>query len=118
MANPTPVDRTAAAALMRAGMSITETAIQLKCSTRTVDRIRRELGIRSRPPCRPFTADELATIERWIADGASVADALRTVGRDPHASYSSRFRGRGWSRRQVGEYATALRLARKAGVDL
>lgn len=115
MANPTPVDRAAAERLIRSGLTIEATARALHCSTRTVERIREKLGV-SRPN-RRFTAEELATIDGLIADGASVADALRTTGRGG-LSYSYRFRGRGWSKAQVGEYVTARRLARKAGIDL
>lgn len=118
MTSPTRVDRDRVAALLLAGHSAADTARRLGCATRTIERIRRdELDISVQHPQRRFSWDELAAIELMLADGASIAEALLSVGRNPKC-YHARFRGRGWTHTQRAEYAAARKAARRAGIEI
>jgi len=118
MPHPIRVDRDAVAALLHAGHSAAEVAERVGCTRRTVERIRRdELGLPSQRIQRPFSWDELAAVELALADGASIAEALRSIGRGERA-WSRRFKGRGWTQAQRSEFMVARRQARRAGIEL
>lgn len=99
------------AELSRQGMSVAQIAEKLKVTGRTVNRDRVRLGI-AKPSPRPLTEQELATVEEMLADGASLSEAARTVGRSVHTLFR-RFKGRGWTAQQVGEYLQMLRVMKK-----
>lgn len=117
MSTNTPVDRDAAIALLRAGQRPADIAEHLKCSRRTVERIRSAEGLPLQRVQRTFSWDELAAIELALADGASVAEALRGVGRNPKCWYR-RFRGRGWSQAQRAEFVVMRKQAKRMGIEL
>jgi hypothetical protein len=121
MPTNTPVDRPTAIALLRAGHSAAETAQRLGCSTRTVERIRVDACLPLQRPQRPLSWDEVFSVELALADGASVAEALRSIGRSPRTSHPQ-FRGRGWTLDQVHEFTSSRRQSRRtakqAGISL
>jgi DNA-binding CsgD family transcriptional regulator len=94
------------------GLSAADIAHQLGITERTVFRIRRRRMVARCTPLR-FTDDEIATAEQMLADGASIAEVARSLGRRP-ATVNKRFRGRGWSKVQCAEFGAlrwkALRL--------
>lgn len=92
--------------LTRRGVPVAEIAHQLGMAPRSVFRIRHQRCL-AKPPPRRFTADEIATVETMLADGASLHEIARTLGRDPK-TVNKRFRGRGWSKIQAAEFG-ALR---------
>ncbi|MCU1418526.1 MAG: hypothetical protein JWP32_2700, partial [Schumannella sp.] len=59
----------------------------------------------------------IARAETMLADGASVAEIERTLGRRPGA-LTRRFAGRGWSHAECGKYAMMVRYARAAKYEL
>lgn len=88
--------------LTNAGWSISRIAETLHCGERTVTRVRRKTGI-AKPPSRPVTADELVVAERLFADGCSISEVERTLGR-AQGSLGRRFKGRGWTHQEVSEF--------------
>jgi DNA-binding CsgD family transcriptional regulator len=94
------------------GVSAAEIAHQLGITERTVFRIRRQRMVARCTPLR-FTDDEIASAEQMLADGASIAEVARSLGRSPN-TVNKRFRGRGWSKVQCAEFGAlrwkALRL--------
>lgn len=103
--------------LTRDGWSAAEIARELKITSRTVERTRVKMGV-AQPPVRRLTADEVARIEVMLADGASIADVARSVGRS--IDYlQRRFRGRGWTRSQAGQFAVLCRDMRlRRGIEI
>jgi hypothetical protein len=90
------------AVLLRAGRSVRQVAEETGLSIQSVYGIRsafREPDYRR----RLYTPEEVARIEEMLADGASIAEIARTVGRGRKALWK-RFRGRGWTREQVAEW--------------
>lgn len=57
---------------------------------------------------RPPTADELATAERMLDDGASVREVERTLGRTRN-SLKRYLAGRGWTRSEAGKHSAMMR---------
>lgn len=103
--------------LTQLGWSAAEIAHECKTTARTVERTRVKMGV-AQPPPRRLTADEVARIEAMLADGASITDVARSVGRS--IDYlQRRFRGRGWTRSQAGQFA-ALRwqMRSRLGIDI
>lgn len=101
------------AELTRDGKSITEIAVVLNVTARTVQRDRASLGI-SRPVDRPpLTKDELDTICALLDDGAPAKEAARTVGCSDR-TVRKHFPGRGWTAQQTAEFVAAVRQARRA----
>lgn len=89
--------------LTRQGMSLMLIADILKVTDRTVIRDRKAAGI-SRPLAPEITAEELTLAEKLLRDGASIAEAARTIGRHPW-SLHKKFPQYAWTRQQCGEYA-------------
>ncbi len=89
------------------GWTAAQIAQETGVTARTVTRIRRRCGVAG--PVYPRLSDEeLELAERMLADGASIVDVARTLGRSEDAM-RKRFRGRGWSNAQVAEYRAMLR---------
>lgn len=104
------------AELTRQGMSAHQIADKLKVTPRTVVRDRAAAGIAECQDRRPLTEQEIATVEALLADGASLTECARTIGRGEHSLHHvKRFKGRGWNARQVTEFATLIRLERRCG---
>lgn len=101
------VDDALVGMLTSEGCSTRRIAEIMHCSTRSVTRARSRLGI-AKPPGRPVTAEERAIADAMLADGASVREIERTLGRQPSA-LAYRYRGKGWSRAQIVEYAVIRR---------
>lgn len=106
------VDDAEVARLTRQGWGAQRIAEKLGCTPRTVVRARGRTGV-AQPPCRHFTAEEHSTIESMLEDGCSLHEIERTIGRN-HGALAShpRYRGRGWTKQQVAEYASILRKLR------
>lgn len=113
----TQVRRQRIVELTQAGWSAAEIAHECKTTTRTVERTRVRMGV-AQPPPRRLTADEVARIEVMLADGASIADVARSIGRS--IDYlQRRFRGRGWTRSQAGQFAVLCRDMRlRRGIQI
>lgn len=89
------------------GNSLRDIATALGCTTRSVSRARKRLGISQQP--HPVLTDwEMATATRVIAEGGSIAEAARTIGRTGSALYP-RFPGAQWTNSQSGKHAVVLR---------
>lgn len=94
--------------LSQRGVPVEQIAEQLGISITHVFRIRaRRMGPKT--PRRPFSADEVATIEQMLQDGASLAEIARSIGRKP-ATLSKRWRGRGWDRIMCAEFGAQRML--------
>lgn len=86
----------------------------LGCTDRTVIRARVKAGIAQVPAPR-LTDDQRALADNLITDGASLAEVARTIG----CSYSTiyrHFRGRGFTRSEIGQYSQLVRSMRRRGL--
>ena len=91
--------------LLRHGLTIREVAAQVGCSDRTVIRQRKRIGLSK--PARPvLTQAELVTAKRLLDDGASYAEAARTI-RCAEGTLAGKFPGHAWTPVQVGQWARA-----------
>lgn len=79
----------------------------LGCSKRGVERSRKRLGITT-PAAPRMTEAELTRAEELLAEGASLSEVSRTIGRST-SGVQKRFAGRGWTREQIGEHVAMLR---------
>ena len=104
MRETTLIRREAVRELASQGFSTRSIAAQLGMGRRTVQRDRVALGIPSKPPPRPLTAEEVAKAQAMLADGCSCLDVARTLGRT-HKTILSRFREHVWTPTQIGQYA-------------
>jgi IS30 family transposase len=69
-----------------------------------VHRIRARYGLSARVrPSTRYTDDEIARVESMLADGCSLAEVARTLGRNRQSVWR-KFRGRGWTREQCAEW--------------
>jgi transposase-like protein len=102
------------AELTRQGWSVRQIAAELGCNTRTVNRGRRARGV-TQPATRRMTADEIARGEAMIADGCSLAEIGRTLGRPVTGESAIRIRwaGQGWTPEQTGQYNRLRSLGSK-----
>lgn len=91
-------------ALARLGWATKQIAVEVGCSTRTVQRVRLSAGV-STPPPRPWTVEELLLAGELLADGASVAEVGRTFGRVNGGDLYRHFPGHAWSPRECGTWA-------------
>lgn len=106
------VDVAAVQFLTEEGWSAQRIAAELDCDKRTVHRIRVRLGI-AKPARRLMTPEELEIAERMLADGAPVSEVEATLGR-AEGALNRRYKGRGWSKQEVCEFAGACsRAARR-----
>lgn len=97
--------------MTRAGMSAAEIALHLGIAQRSVVRIRKRCGI-AKPKPPPLTAEELAVAKALLEDGASRAEAARSIGRNQSAIEHA-FPGWCWTRAQQDEYLSYVRKWRK-----
>lgn len=106
------IDPSTVRKLTEDGWSAPRIARELDCDRRTVHRIRVRIGI-AKPASRHMTDEELEIAERMLADGAPVIEIERTLGRSVGA-LNRRYKGRGWSKQEVCEFAGACsRAARR-----
>ena len=107
----TPTRNERIAKLTRRGWSARAIAAEVGCTERTVVRIRKKTGV-AKPAARRLTDADRALAERLFADGCSVSEVERTLGRS-QGSLCHAFPGRGWTRQQTGEFAAAAKRAKK-----
>lgn len=94
--------------LTRHGKSAAEIAAVLGCSDRHVVRVRAKLGVAQRVPGR--IGDEVfAPVPDMLADGWPLAEIARTLGVSADAVIR-RYRGQGWTKSQVAEHLSAVRV--------
>ena len=99
------------------GMSAAQIAVELGCSSRTVTRVRAELGIGRGVPANssePVSLARLEAIRLMVEDSSSLRDIARTIG-CTRGTILRHFPGSGWSYTQAGEIAAALRKFRAMG---
>lgn len=96
--------------LTRQGASISEIAVTLGITSRSVCRIRSELGANVGRPQAPLTETELRTAATLLDEGCPYSEVARTIGRAPR-SIRRYFPGRGWSPSESGCFAVAVRRA-------
>lgn len=101
--------------MTRLGMSAPQICDQLGVSRATVERVRANAGLTRAQ--HKLTAEEVAKVDRMLADGCSLAEAARTIGTSRSAIWK-RFPGRGWTRQQVGEWAALLEQMRASQMKL
>lgn len=104
------IDDERVAMLTKAGWSARAIAEELGCGESTVTRSRVRAGV-ARPAAKFLTPEEVATIERLLDDGASLAEAARTIGRGPAGAVYQRFAGRAWTPQECGRLGMAVRWA-------
>lgn len=92
------------------GCTAADIAAAMQISERTVVRIRRRVGV-ARPAYPALTTGEIDTARLLLEDGASLAEAARTIGRSSDA-LAARFSGFGWTAQQCGAFTAALRYWR------
>jgi DNA-binding CsgD family transcriptional regulator len=107
-----PVERVVA--LTKQNYSAPQIASMLGCTVRHVVRLRAKAGV-AKPAPVPLTAEQIATVERLLDDGASLTEAARTIGRSPR-TVQARFRGRGFTHSQIGQYSQLVRAMRRRGL--
>lgn len=88
------------------GMTAKQVAEELGVTPKAVLRVRSRLGIVKAAP--PFSEQELRRADELLTDGASYKDVALTLGRSIGAIHK-RFPGRGWTPKQCGELAGAIR---------
>lgn len=103
--------REAVAALTREGLLTYEIAARLNINRRTVARDRVALGI-GLPGATPYTDEEHLRALEMLRDGCSLIEVARTLGRN-ECTIRQRYRGMGWSPREIGQY-NHLRAQRRA----
>jgi hypothetical protein len=96
------------------GYSIGVIAETLDVTQRTVQRDRHDIGCRVAPPQRRWTDDEIATAEAMLADGCSLGEIGRTLGRS-YPAVCRKFQGRGWTAEQASEFMSLRHLRDKLG---
>jgi AraC-like DNA-binding protein len=102
--------------LTRAGWSAEQIGAEVGCTPRTVHRARERSGI-SQPRRLPWTEQEFATVERLLDDGASIAEAARSIGRSPRWLYD-RYPGRSWTHQQSGQWARYCERMKAQGLSI
>lgn len=118
MRKPEPAERAArqkkVAILTAAGDTAPQIAALLGINERLVVRDRAATGC-AKPAHRPFTEQERQVAQQLLDDGCSANEVARTIGRNP-STIRRRFPDRVWSRKQIDEYLTLVKTARKKGV--
>lgn len=97
-------------ALTRAGYKAGQISQLLGVHERTVQRYRQKRGL-TKQYVKPLSEDQKLRAAVLLDDGASAAEAARTVGCSDQAIRRA-FPGRAWTRQQVSEYISATRRFR------
>lgn len=97
--------------LSHRGVPVAEIASQLGISQTHVYRIRAQ-RIGAKTPRRNLSAEEIATAQRLLDEGASYAEVARTLGRE-RSVIRRRFPGCGWTPQQGSDHAAWLRQFRR-----
>ncbi|GAS92653.1 Gp64 [Mycolicibacterium brisbanense] len=100
--------------LTKQNYSAPQIATILGCTTRHVVRLRAKAGI-AKPAPLPLNAEQVVIAERLLDDGASLTEVARTIGRSPR-TVQARFRGRGFTHSQIGQYSQLMRAMRRRGL--
>lgn len=100
------------AELTSQGLSASQIAEIVGIHKRNVVVARRARGIAQNPRVCTLSDTEKTLAADLLADGASVVEVARTLGRSAHTIYRH-FPGRGWTKLQVMEYARISRRARQ-----
>lgn len=103
--------RDVVAKLTAEGWTLDQIAKHLGVTQRMISRDRVKKGI-AQPPSKPWTADEDRRCRELLADGESLAEVARTLGRNID-TIATRYRGQGWTAHQTGQY-NRLRMLRQA----
>jgi lambda repressor-like predicted transcriptional regulator len=106
--------RTVVAELSAEGWTLDQLAALLDTTPRTISRDRDALGIKA-PPHRPWTEDDERRARELLADGESLKEVARTLGRNVD-TIGDRFRGQGWTPHEVGQYNKLRKLRRALDV--
>lgn len=97
------------AQLTREGWSAKEIAKELGFGERAIHRSRQRTGV-DKPGPRFLTPDEVATVERLLADGASCSEAARTIGRSV-STLSKRYPRHVWTPEECGKFGALVRYS-------
>lgn len=101
--------------LTKQNYSQRQIADMLGCTERTVIRARVKAGIaQTRAPM--LTPEQLSLAENLITDGASIAEAARTIGCNVNTAYRH-FKGRGFTRAEAAQYSSLVRSLRRRGLQ-
>lgn len=101
------VDRARADRLLRQGLAAAEVAAELRCTTRTILRIKHELGLPVQRN-RPWTEDDQRRAQALFDDGCSAKEVARTLDR-ALCVVRGRFPGYRWSCSQGGKFGMTIR---------
>jgi len=114
MTKPMPADvREKLLRLHNEGLNATQLAAELGYSVKTIQRHRRALGLTiPPPPPTRITPEWTARVQALLDDGVSIREAALTMGCNRETIYR-RFKGQGWSYREAGQFAMAVRHTRK-----
>lgn len=96
------------------GWTLGDIAKHLGVCVRTIHRDRDALDINDH--WRPFTEEEMTMAKTLIAEGASIAETARTLGRNVN-TIGKRFRGQGWTIHQTGQYNKLKHLRQRLLLD-
>lgn len=102
--------RKVVAELSREGFTLREIAVRLGCTERTVVRDKEELHL-SRPRPR-LSNEERRRAEELLCDGYSLEEVARTLRRHVH-TIGRYYKGRGWTREEVGQYNAMRHLEKR-----
>jgi DNA-binding CsgD family transcriptional regulator len=106
--------RNMVAQLTRKGMTARDIAKHLGVTPRTIQRDR-AAGRTARIGPKPFTPEEHQRALDMLADGASLGEVARTLGRS-YDHTCQRYRGMGWTMQQTGQYNSMRKLWKALGV--
>lgn len=92
-------------------------AVILGCSPRTIERVRRELGLLTKTQPPPVSDEVRKNVKAMLDDGASYIEVHRTLGVSERW-LGRNFPGMGWTNSQAAQYRKSLDDARRAGIKL
>lgn len=103
------------------GMSASQIAEKVGCTSRTVTRVRKAYGITAPSSNefgnQPISADRLTAAKAMLDDGAPHSEVSATL-RIHQRNLQKHFPGTQWTKAQKASHLAAIRSARKAGVFL
>ena len=109
-----PIDEERVVALTKQNYTAAQISAILGCAKRSVQRVRARAGI-AQPAPRRLTDEQLAIADRLITDGASIAEAARTIGCGVNTLYRH-FKGRGFTHSEIGQHSQLMRSMRRRGL--